>query len=215
MPKTALTEIYRRYQIMPNLQQHMWRVAGVAQLICDNLQVSVDTENVVTACLLHDLGNILKFDLKVFPEFLQPEGAEYWQQVKAETLTKYGALVHPATIAMASEVGASQRVLQLIEAISFNQEKKNFESDDFGRKICAYADMRVAPWGVVSLDDRLKDGKDRYPAKSVKDERFRYAMNALLHKIEVQIFAVCQITAAEVTEAAVGPIIEMLKASLI
>jgi len=31
-----IQQIYDKYQIMPNLQEHMLRVAGVASIICDN-----------------------------------------------------------------------------------------------------------------------------------------------------------------------------------
>ncbi len=207
-----IQQIYDQYQIMANLQQHMLRVTAVAKIICDHLSLPVDTDSVVRACLLHDMGNILKFDLSVFPEFLEPLGAAYWQGIKTDFSLKFGKLVHPATIKIATELGASQRVKELITAINFNQEKANWTSSDFGRKICAYADMRVAPTGVTSLDERLADGKVRYPVKSAKEEGFRYAMNAYLHKIEVQIFEKCDdLNATGVNEISIGPIVEKLK----
>ncbi len=210
---STVAEIYTQYKIMVSLQRHMLRVAGVAAMICDHLSpdVPVDRENILRACLLHDMANILKFDLTIFPEFLQPEGTEYWQGVKDEFGQKYGKSVHPATIKIVQELGCSQRIVDLIDAVSFNKEKQNFESEDFGRKICAYSDMRVAPLGVVSLTERLEDGKNRYPARSKSDDRFRYAMNALLKKIEVQIFEKCDINPEGITEVEVEKYFPALK----
>lgn len=211
----AVSEIYTQYQIMVSLQKHMLRVAGVAQVICDHFSEKIDRDNILQACLLHDMANILKFDLSIFPEFLEPQGTAYWQKVKDEFIVRYGKKVHPATVQIVQELGCSERIVQLIDAISFNQEKKNFDGDDFGKKICAYADMRVAPLGVVSLQARLEDGKKRYPSTSPGDDRFRYAMNALLKKIEVQIFEKCDIGPDDITEKVVGTHFDQLKSTLI
>jgi HD superfamily phosphodiesterase len=183
----TVKELYQQYQIKSNLQQHMMRVAGVAEFICDHISQPIDREEVLNACLLHDMGNIIKFDLTYFPEFLEPEGLAYWQDVKEQFIEKYGKNEHHATMAIAAEVHASTRTLELIDIISFNLEKENYESNDFSRKICAYADMRVAPYGVVSLAERLEDGRKRYEKPGQKNT-FGYVMAAFLKKIEVQIF---------------------------
>jgi len=79
-----IIQVYAKYQIMPELARHQLRVAGVAQTIVQACQERLDEDSIVTACLLHDMGNILKFDLTRFPEFLQPEGLDYWQQVQLD-----------------------------------------------------------------------------------------------------------------------------------
>ena len=72
-----ISEIYQKYQIPPHLQLHMYRVSAVAWTICDNFDEELDKIKIVAADLLHDMGNIIKFDLKLFPEFLEPEGYDY------------------------------------------------------------------------------------------------------------------------------------------
>ena len=37
-----ISEIYEKYKIMPNLQEHMLRVAGVASIICDNFSKKIE-----------------------------------------------------------------------------------------------------------------------------------------------------------------------------
>src|SRR3954452_25294278 len=91
-----VSEIYSEYKIMPALQQHQLRVAAVAAMICDSLP-GTDKETVVIACLFHDMGNIIKSDLSYFPEFVQPEGLEYWEKVKQEYIQKYGSDENAAT----------------------------------------------------------------------------------------------------------------------
>ena len=63
-----ITDIYEKYKIMPLLAMHQIRVAAVAMMICDSLSVPIDKDSVIKACLLHDIGNIIKFDLNHFPE---------------------------------------------------------------------------------------------------------------------------------------------------
>lgn len=69
----TISQIYDRYQVLPALQLHMLRVAAVAQLICSSHHRALPTDHIISCCLLHDIGNILKFDLTYYPEFLEPE----------------------------------------------------------------------------------------------------------------------------------------------
>lgn len=200
----TIATLYEQYRLMPNLQDHQYRVTGVAALLCDHLQVTLDRDAILQACLLHDMGNIIKFDLLYFPEFLEPKGLEYWQGVQNECIQTYGDNAHHATLKIVEELGVSKRVRGLIDAISFNQEKQNYESDDFSRKVCAYADMRVAPHGVVSLQERLDDGQKRYASKHPQTPFF-YAMATCLKKIETQLFEQMDISREDVNDSTILP----------
>ena len=49
---------------MPSLQLHMYRVTAVASRIVDNWKgQNLDKKEIIIACLLHDIGNIIKFKL--------------------------------------------------------------------------------------------------------------------------------------------------------
>lgn len=195
----TVKELYDIYRIMPNLQKHQYRVAGVAAVLCAEHEHRVDRDAVISACLLHDMGNIIKFDLSYFPEFVEPEGIEYWQKIKDEFLEQYGKNPHHATLEIAKKVGASDRVCELIDAVLFNRAKKNWETTDFSQKICAYADMRVAPHGVVSLAERLEDGRKRYQDVG-KSQTFSFVMSSYLKKIEEQLFEGVALTPEEITD---------------
>jgi hypothetical protein len=164
---------------------------------------------VVTACLLHDMGNIIKFKLNV-PEFLQPEGLKYWEGVRQEFKDKYKGDEHVATIEIAKEIGVSDSVIKLIQAISFLRAHENVTTEDFSRKITAYSDDRVTPHSVVSLEDRLADLRRRYNHKG-GDTRERRNFEESMREVEKQIFAKCKIKPEDITDTSVAPIIEELK----
>src|SRR3989344_1397907 len=116
-----IIEIYKKYKIPPNLQEHQLRVAAVALTICDNFNSEIDKDSVIKAALLHDMGNIIKFDLSKFPEFLEPEGIEYWKRVKEEFRKKYGEDEHNATYEIAKEIGVNKFAFEIIQGYGFSK----------------------------------------------------------------------------------------------
>jgi hypothetical protein len=222
-----ILEVYKKYQTMPNLADHQFAVAAVADMICENLTLTptlsqrergtlhVDRQNIVAACLLHDMGNILKFDLAKTRSVLNINiDVEFWQKVKDTYQKKYGPDEHEAAIIIAKELGVSNRVVELIDCIGFNTGQINADSTDFGRKICAYSDMRVWPQGVTSLENRLADLRKRYESKFHQmggDEQKRLGFENGLRKIEQQIFEHCKIKPGGITEQVIAPRKEELK----
>lgn len=199
---------------MPSLQKHMYRVAGVAKIICDSLEVEIDADNVIKACLLHDMGNILKFKLDLYPQFLEPEGLEYWTKVKAEFQSKYGIDEHRATYMIAEDIGVDDRVMELIKSFGFSNLKEIWQSDDMAKKICNYSDMRVMPDGVASLVDRLEDGRKRFAINKPDVEWRRDSFEEFSNyakQIEGQIFEKCSIRASNVTEQTIHSLIRPLE----
>src|SRR3989344_4156673 len=206
-------EIYAAYKTMPALQLHQLRVAAVGKLICDGFTKSINTRDVILACLFHDMGNILKFDLAVFPEFTQPEGAAYWESVKAEYRAKYGSDQHTATEIIAREIGMAENVITYMKAVDFTKLDETLKVGTVEMLICEYADMRVSPHGVVDMERRLQEGRDRYLARGTakecmadSSERFETLMKAAL-EIEQQIFASAQVKPEDINDATVAPFI--------
>ncbi|KKQ46077.1 MAG: Metal dependent phosphohydrolase [Candidatus Yanofskybacteria bacterium GW2011_GWC2_37_9] len=195
---------------MPSLQEHMLRVAAVARLICENLEVPVDKENIIAACLLHDMGNIIKFKLGAFPEFLEPEGLEYWENTQKKFKERYGDSEYLASLKISQEIDVNKRTLELIEAISFVGVLKNALSYDFGKKIVEYCDDRVVPSGVVGLEERFMDLRTRYTHRR-KDPSEREAFENAVRKMEKQIFAKCKIKPEDINNETVAPIISELR----
>lgn len=200
-------EIYAQYKIMPNLQLHQLRVAAVAKLICDHATTSVNAGNVVLECLFHDMGNIIKFDLAYFPEFLEPEGREYWESVKKDFLLKYGAEQHAATAAIAREIGLPTAVLDVMNASGFSRVRAITEGGSAELQICQYADMRVAPHGVVTLEERLQDFAVRYKGK---DDAIHEDVLEASRALEQKIFSDSNIRPEDIHDVTVAPLVETL-----
>lgn len=157
-----IKEIYHKYRILPTLQTHLFRVAAVGKLIALNSLELVEVNNIVITCLLHDMGNIIKFSFDYRPESYEPEGVNHWKEIKQEFIAKYGNDEHEATLIIAKEIGVSSRIIDLLKNVGFSCGKQIFESNDLTKIICAYSDHRVAPYGVLSLKERVKEGMDRF-----------------------------------------------------
>ena len=208
-------EIYEEYKIMPNLQLHQLRVAAVAKSVCDAFDQQVSANDVILACLFHDMGNILKSDLMTFPEFLEPQGRAYWQQIKTDFVSRYGQNAHDGNVAIAREIGLSEEAIRYIDHISFSRMKETAEGDSFEQKICEYADTRVGPYSILPLRERLAEARVRYLAgKSDKvyytDDGFEDLARSA-EQIEVQIFAHASIRSEDINDETIAPLIKELE----
>ena len=207
-----ITEIYKEYKIMPNLQMHQYRVAAVAMQICESLDIDINKENIITACLLHDMGNIIKFNLNHFPEFNQPEGLEYWQKVKDDYILKYGKNEHEASMKIARELNVNSDILYLIESVDSSFVEILANSNDLERKICMYSDGRVTPHGIVSIKERSEEAKERYKNHEyIFNEENVLFFNKNLTLMEEKIFSHSKIKKEDINDESVIPYLEKLK----
>ena len=213
----TISEIYEQYQIMPNLQEHQLRVAAVAQQIAQSCGIEgEELHAIVTAGLLHDMGNIIKFKLDLFPEFLQPKGLKYWEKVKKEFVKKYGNDEHEATFQIVDELNVDKRAHELVHAIGFSKSVENLNQTDLSKKIVAYSDHRVAPFGVISLEARMREGRTRFkhnksiPTSDKKrfEKQFQECSVALL-EIEKQIFEQSSIKPEKVNNGSISNIVPL------
>lgn len=161
-----IREIYKKYSVPPNLQEHMLRVASVTKFITEHwVGVNLDKDKLVKASLLHDLGNIVKFNFDKYPHFLGAEAKniEFWKNKQKEIISKYGDDDHKATQKMLSEIGLDESSVESISAKSFANSVETLKSSNWSLKILLYSDMRVLPNGICSLQERLDDIMDRMP----------------------------------------------------
>jgi len=208
-----IKDIYEKYRIMPQLQEHMYRVAAVGSIIADNTTTNVDRNSIVTACLLHDMGNIIKFELDLFPKFLEPKGLVYWESVKKEFVERYGSDEHKATQMIAREIGVNENVLTIIDAYGFSKGSETKDSTSLELKIATYSDMRVAPYGVEDMTTRVNDmlARKKENMGDKYDIHFYENLKSEWMKIENNVFESCRITPSEITDEIIKPVIESLK----
>jgi hypothetical protein len=165
------------------------------------------------------MGNIIKFNLTYFPEFNEPLGLEYWQNVQKEFVEKYGLDEHEATQKILKELGISERVIEIDGKMTFGNLCIDKEGNDWELKLLHYADMRVGPFGVLSYEDRMEDARKRYanvPEDEMTREKDRRELLLACGKdIESQIFAHCKIRPEDINDKSIAPILEELKGYMI
>lgn len=160
----TIQDVYTQYNTPGNLQRHMLDVAGMVCAIKDKwIGRDVDWGATLTAALLHDVGNIVKFDLDKYPHLLGSEQPriEYWRDVQQSTIKKYGNNDHVATTMMLQEMSISKKIIQIISKKSFGNSAQLRNSNDSESRLLLYCDLRILPGGLGSLDSRLKDIKER------------------------------------------------------
>lgn len=199
-----INDIYTKYKINKGLREHMVRVAAAAQLICDKATVELDTKNIVTACLLHDMGNLIKAKMDSMAELYEPEGVAYWSKVQADMIAQYGNDEHVATVEIVNEIDPGAQVLfYIFDAIGTENTARVHAAKGIGAKIATYSDMRVGPFGIVSIEERMADLRVRYisrnkPGFSAEDINERERM---LMDIEKEIFFHATIAPSDVSDS--------------
>lgn len=210
----TVQDIYDAYHIMPSLQLHQLRVAAVGKMVSEDLTRDVDTRSIVLACLFHDMGNIIKSDLVTFPDFLEPEGKAHWQLVKDDFIARYGSDEHEVALAIAQEIRLSPEVRALINGVGFSKLEQTRDMGSYEQKVVEYADLRVGPHGVLSMEARLSEARTRYADRRSEfprdEESFEVHMRAA-REIEKQLFSEATITPEDVTEHSIQPLISELR----
>ncbi len=191
----------------------MYRVSAVALYICQHAKEEVPTENIVSACLVHDMGNILKFDFSLFPKVFEPEGIPYWQAVRADFEKKYGPHEDDATYAIAREIGVSEKTYACLKSIGFAKICINAAFSDFSSQVPSYADMRVSPNGIVSIQGRLEEAHERYKNRrhALGDIEAYEKNRACIPQLEQAIFSKTRITPESITPENVYSLLDGLK----
>ena len=161
-----ISSIYKKYPIPNILQMHMLRAASVGALICDNwnFEENIDKDSVVQALLIHDTGNIIKFNLDASTMLTDQEkkNLNFWKTQQKIYKQKYNNDDHKATQQIAREIKAMENVSYILENSGRSKLQEVINSKDYNLAIVTYADLRCAPYNIVSVDERFDDVIKRY-----------------------------------------------------
>jgi hypothetical protein len=202
-----IMEIYRRFNVPPNLPSHLFRAAAVGDMIADHWKgPKLSREDLRAYLLLHDFGNIVKYDFS-HKELLTPEMQEnidYWKTAQQEARQKYGSDDHEATTAMARELGVPERVMALLEQDDFRNLEAVAAGNDWEQKIGKYSDYRGGPLRVVLLADRIADLRKRYAGKIIitHDPNLEKINNAMI-LIEKQVISNTTLKPEDINEQSI------------
>jgi len=201
----TITEIYEKFTIPPNLQEHMLTVAEVSRFIVDHWTgPELDSERVIKAALLHDLGNIVKFDFDKYHHFLGEvlKREDYWKKIQREIIDQYGDDDHKVTEMMLKKIGVDNSITSVILIKSFANSAELATSPNWYPRILLYSDMRVMPHGVTSFEERLKYFESR-PAYHGNKSLFENLSNAA-RDIESQIQNNISVPVSKITDSLRG-----------
>lgn len=153
-----IRDVYTNYSIPPNLQRHMLLVAQIAGSLISNWTQDFDNkDDLLLACLLHDLGNLIKSDLDKYPDFLGVPMTEIptWKAKQRLMIDKYGSDEHKATKKMLEELHCKSEIISLILDKTFANAISIRDGDNWSLKLLLYCDMRVGPHGLLPLEQRV------------------------------------------------------------
>jgi hypothetical protein len=201
--RMKVNDLYKQFEVMPQLVTHQLRVAGVGKIIAENWKGKCDVKFTTELCLLHDMGNIVKFDLKNRDEskFGNIENIEYWQQIQQKYLNQFGKDAHDATVGIIKQAKLDKFIPYIFEEEKlYFAEAKEIELSraSLPAIILMYADCRVIPKGVVSYRERIDDLKARYGGVGTTtwynwtywfEEWMQKKVNIDLHEITEQMVA--------------------------
>jgi hypothetical protein len=195
-----ILDVYKRFDTPPNLQEHMIRVFGIVTFLEKHwIGENLDWKMIKDMALLHDLGNIIKYQMDKYPEMLGNELANigHWKQVQQKIMKRYGSDDEEATKQMLKEISVDPKIIDTIFNKTFGNSVAVKNSSDWYLKLLYYADLRTLPSGVGSLEERLKDVRNRMPKYTSRPD-FEDLVSACLN-IGLQVVKNLNISETEVT----------------
>lgn len=159
-----VSQIYEKFLIPFNLQEHMLRVAALLQIMGESWQGKpTNTDNLTLVGACHDMANIIKFkfDQRLFD--ITPTQLAEQKRIQTKVVNKYGRDIHRATLAMCTEAGLSLKVIELIDKLEWENIEKFNDLNDWESALPIYADMRIGPKGILPLITRIGDLQKRNP----------------------------------------------------
>lgn len=211
-----LKEIYQRYFIPDHLAKHMLEVAAVGQLITKSWQGPEIRSQLVTSTLLvHDIGNLVKFDLSdTKPGALNRNLSDIpkWQKIQRQLQERYSKNAETANVKIMQELGFPQTMVSLMQEHTFEALPIQLNNQQWEHLICTYADLRIAPQGLVSITNRLQDLRERYRKRDAdwsQPETYQQRLTSTL-QTEAKLDELTQVSLPNITQKQLRQIVNQL-----
>jgi hypothetical protein len=166
-----ISQIYDNYMIPQNLQKHMLRVASLAEILHEHwIGKEIDSQAIIQACVFHDAAKPMNFDLAKQAQFgMSGSDINRLKELQERLKSKYGSEEHHAIIKICEEIGLSPTAVKLVNNLEWSYIPRLLETNDIESLIPIYCDMRIGPKGILSLNERLSELKERVSAKDYED----------------------------------------------
>lgn len=187
MTKSDIQQIYEEFHVPMHIRKHMAQVSKVAAQIANAYEkagFTLDIDSIIKAALLHDalkVCTIKDFDPDNFPQEVTDEDKLKWTELRE----KYRGVSDAKVMCKLLTERGESKIAQIIKQHDFDCILEGFESLD--AKIHYYADKRVKHDQIVSLKERLRDGRVRYPASQNDSKRITQIEDAVF-ELEKQLF---------------------------
>ncbi len=211
-----INAIYSRYHIPSHLQEHMLLVSAVGLWIIDHLDrdISIDPHLVTVTNLLHDMGNLIKFDFRPGHVIgLSAQEVDYWRTKQEEMIRKYGNHEHKACIKIAQEIGVDERVLFYLGKDNPDKLMYALEHDDWNAKVISTSDEYIGSEHVSNIDARYEDIARRYQGRDhpLADPVYRKNRVSYAKQIEQQLQERCDVSLNKITREVLLPYLPIVR----
>ena len=183
MNDKIIKDTYKKFRVPDHIASHMKTVAKVSLFIAKKITTKnpakkkkINLKLLKNAALLHDIVKICDFS-ETNPIFKDKKYVKEDKEIWLELKKKYHNLGH---ISAASEILTDMGEPELARIIDKHRFTSIIDKDPANRpetleeKILYYADKRVMHDKIVSIGERLKDGRKRYiPNDEITDEEIR------------------------------------------
>ncbi len=177
MQTLTIQQLYGRCPVPDNLAEHMLLTAAMGQIICQHWtgQASaIKPPLIITTLLLHDVANLIKFDLtagleltaRTLPlDIQQHHQRNWWRKKQTQMKARYNSSAAQANLTILQQLGLNS-CAELLNNHTFDQLKQLLLQDNkWQKKIIHYCDLRFTPQGLSSVKTRVLDLKNRYQAQ--------------------------------------------------
>lgn len=184
-----IIHLYEEFHTPPHVREHCGMVEYVAITLGKEFrekEVFVNLELIKVAALLHDFVRVVDFKIfepSKFPFPPSEADARFWTELREQ----YRGLHHADVGAEILEARGFLEVAKIVRSHRFLQIEKGFDS--WEEKIVYYADKRVKHASVVSLKERLEEGRKRNAPETI-DSKAAASLDEKVFALEKEIMDV-------------------------
>ena len=187
MTDKEVQNLIEEFRVPPHVRRHGEQVAKFAVELGEKLiskGEKIDLVLLKNAALLHDVLRVV--DFKIFhPSKFNPvppnEDMEFWTSLRK----KYVGLGHEEATARILEERGFAREAEVIRKHRFIQILSGFNT--WEEKILYYADKRTKHDKLVTLEERLSDGRERNVPEADRHTEAQKKLEAKVYELEKEI----------------------------
>ncbi len=143
----------------------MLRVAGLGSILIKHWRgQKIDGPAVVTTLIFHDIAKPLTFDINKQAKFVtSPEALESLRGDMNWLKENFGEDEHRALNLIFDQIGLSQNAKRILDNLEWIYSDRLLTEKDDESLLAIYADMRIGPQGILSIDQRMHELNARSP----------------------------------------------------